>query len=32
MLYDKVLGGLEDNIVILKAGEDNLWLNDAEVF
>ncbi|XTI91087.1 hypothetical protein V2W45_1470940 [Cenococcum geophilum] len=31
VLYNKVLGGLEDKVVILKAGEDNnLWLNNAE--
>ena len=33
MLYDKVLGGLEDKVVILEVGEDNnnLWLNNIEV-
>ena len=33
MLYNKDLGGLEDKVVILKAGEDNnnLWLNNTEV-
>ena len=32
MLYNKVLGGLEDEVVILEAREDNnLWLNDTEV-
>ena len=32
MLYNKVLGGLEDEVVILEVGEDdNLWLNNAEV-
>jgi hypothetical protein len=32
VLYNKVLGGLEDKVVILEAGEDNnLWLNNAEV-
>jgi len=32
VLYNEVLGGLEDEVVILKAGEDNnLWLNNAEV-
>ena len=32
VLYNKVLGGLEDKVVILKAGEDdNLWLNNIEV-
>jgi len=32
VLYDKVLGGLEDEVVILEAGEDdNLWFNDIEV-
>ena len=32
MLYNKVLGGLEDEVVILEAEEDNdLWLNNAEV-
>ncbi|XTI95849.1 hypothetical protein V2W45_1474747 [Cenococcum geophilum] len=31
VLYDEVLGGLEDEVVILEAGEDdNLWLNNAE--
>src|SRR6266702_6897560 len=30
VLYNKVLGGLEDKIIILKA-RDNLWLNDTEV-
>jgi len=32
VLYDEVLGGLEDKVVILEVGEDdNLWLNNAEV-
>ena len=32
MLYNKVLGGLKDEVVILEAGEDNnLWLDNAEV-
>ena len=32
MLYNKVLGGLEDKVVILKAIEDdNLWLNNIKV-
>ena len=32
VLYDEVLGGLEDEVVILEAGEDNdLWLDNAEV-
>ena len=32
MLYDKVLGGLEDKVVILKAREDDdSWLNDTKV-
>ena len=33
MLYNKDLGGLEDKVVILKAGEDNndLWLDNTEV-
>ena len=32
MLYNKDLGGLEDEVVILEAGEDNnLWLNNTEV-
>ena len=33
MLYNKDLGGLEDKVVILKAGEDNnnSWLNNIEV-
>ncbi|XTI90609.1 hypothetical protein V2W45_1470567 [Cenococcum geophilum] len=31
-LYNEVLGGLEDEVVILEAGEDdNSWLNNAEV-
>ncbi|XTI83774.1 hypothetical protein V2W45_1464996 [Cenococcum geophilum] len=31
VLYNEVLGGLEDKVVILKAGEDNnSWLNNAE--
>jgi len=33
VLYNKVLGGLKDKVVILEAGEDNdnLWLNKTEV-
>jgi hypothetical protein len=32
VLYDEVLGGLEDEVVILEAGEDdNSWFNDTEV-
>jgi hypothetical protein len=32
VLYDEVLGGLEDEVVILETGEDdNSWLNNAEV-
>jgi hypothetical protein len=32
VLYNKVLGGLEDKVVILEAEEDdNSWLNNAEV-
>ena len=32
MLYNKVLGGLEDEVVILEAEEDdNSWLNNVEV-
>ena len=32
VLYNKVLGGLEDKVVILEAGEDdNSWFNDTEV-
>jgi hypothetical protein len=40
VLYNKVLGGLEDKVVILEAGEDddleagednNWWLNNTEV-
>ena len=32
MLYNEVLGGLEDKVVILEAGEDdNLWFNNTEV-
>ncbi|XTI93543.1 hypothetical protein V2W45_1472886 [Cenococcum geophilum] len=31
VLYDEVLGGLEDEVVILEVGEDdNSWLNNAE--
>ncbi|OCK89354.1 uncharacterized protein K441DRAFT_667768, partial [Cenococcum geophilum 1.58] len=31
VLYNEVLGGLEDKVVILEAGEnDNSWLNNAE--
>jgi len=32
VIYNKVLGGLEDKVVILEAEDDNnLWLNNAEV-
>ena len=32
MLYNKVLGGLEDKVVILKVGEDDdSWLDNIEV-
>ena len=32
VLYNKILGGLEDKVVILKAGEDDdSWLNNIEV-
>ena len=32
VLYDEVLGGLEDEVVILEVGEDDdLWLNNVEV-
>ena len=32
VLYDEVLGGLEDEVVILEVGEDDdSWLNNAEV-
>ena len=31
MLYNEVLGGWEDKVVILEAKEDNLLLNNAEV-
>ena len=32
MLYNEVLGGLEDKVVILVVGEDdNLWFNNTEV-
>ena len=33
MLYNKVLRGLEDKVVILEVEEDNnnLWLNNTEV-
>jgi len=34
VLYDKDLGGLEDEVVILEVGEDDdddLWLNNTEV-
>jgi hypothetical protein len=32
VLYNKVLGGLEDKVVILEAGEDdNSWFNNMEV-
>jgi len=33
VLYNKDLGGLEDEVIILEAGEDdnNLWLDNTEV-
>ena len=32
VLYNEVLGGLEDEVVILEVeDDDNLWLNNAEV-
>jgi hypothetical protein len=31
VLYNEVLGGLEDKVVILEAEDDNSWLNNAEV-
>ena len=32
VLYNEVLGGLEDKVVILEAGEDdNSWFNNTEV-
>jgi len=32
VLYNKVLGGLEDKVVILEVGEDNnSWFNNMEV-
>ena len=32
VLYNEVLGGLEDEVVILEAEEDDdLWLNNTEV-
>ena len=31
VLYDKVLGGLEDKVVILETEDNNLWLNNVEV-
>ena len=32
VLYNKVLGGLEDKVVILEVGEDNnLWFDNMEV-
>jgi hypothetical protein len=31
VLYNKVLGGLEDKVVILEAEDNNSWLNNAEV-
>jgi hypothetical protein len=32
VLYNEVLGGLEDKVVILEAGEDNKsWFNNTEV-
>ncbi|OCK89503.1 uncharacterized protein K441DRAFT_667619 [Cenococcum geophilum 1.58] len=30
VLYDEVLGGLEDEVVILEAEDDDSWLNNAE--
>jgi hypothetical protein len=31
VLYDEVLGGLEDEVVILEAEDDDSWLDNAEV-
>ena len=32
VLYDEVLGGLKDKVVILEVGEDdNSWLNNIEI-
>ena len=32
VLYNEILGGLEDEVVILEVGEDDdLWLNNTEV-
>jgi len=31
VLYDKVLGGLEDKVVILEVEDDDSWLDNAEV-
>ena len=31
VLYNKVLRGLEDKVIISEAKEDNLWLNNIEV-
>ena len=31
VLYNEVLGGLEDEVVILEAEDDDSWLNNAEV-
>ncbi|XTI82941.1 hypothetical protein V2W45_1357117, partial [Cenococcum geophilum] len=31
VLYNEVLGGLEDKVVILEAKNNDLWLNNAEV-
>ena len=32
VLYNEVLGGLEDKVVILEVGEDNnSWFNNTEV-
>jgi hypothetical protein len=31
VLYNKVLGGLEDEVVILEAKDDDSWLNNVEV-
>jgi len=31
VLYNKVLGGLEDKVVILEVEDDDSWLNNIEV-
>jgi hypothetical protein len=31
VLYNEVLGGLEDEVVILEVEDDDSWLNNAEV-